>query len=183
MSACHSRCHFSSSDSANSTLLVSLDLSAAFDSIDHVVLLSRLEISFGFEGLVYNWIEFYLTGRFQTVTIDNNSSASTHVASGVPQCSVLGPLLFSINTSPIASMASTFSVPQQQFADDSQLHISLSPSNFSSQINRLEEVVLPCTPGAVITLYSLILTSPILFSSELGNALTLSRMSSRSIVI
>ena len=130
---------FSSSDSGNSTLLVSLDLSAAFDSIDHAILLGRLKTSFGFDGLVYNWIKSYLTGRSQTVTIGNNSSASIHVASGVPQGSVLGPLLFSIYTSPIASIASTFCVSQQQFADDSQLYISLSPSNFPSQINRLEE--------------------------------------------
>ena len=75
---------FSSSESGNSTLLVSLDLSAAFDSIYHAILLSRLKTSFGFDGLVYNWIESYLTGRSQTVTIGNNSSASTHVASGVP---------------------------------------------------------------------------------------------------
>ena len=65
------------------TLLVSLDHSAAFDSIDHAIHLSRRKISFGFDGLVYDWIESYLSGRSQTVTIDNNSSASTHVASGV----------------------------------------------------------------------------------------------------
>jgi Reverse transcriptase (RNA-dependent DNA polymerase) len=130
---------FSSSDSGNSTLLVSLDLSAAFDSTDHAILLSRLKTSFGFDGLFYNWIESYLTGRSQTVTIGNNSSASAHVASGVPHGSVLGPLLFSIYTSPISSIAPTFSVSLHQSADDSQFYISLSPSNFPSQINRLEE--------------------------------------------
>jgi hypothetical protein len=130
---------FQSSDAGNSTLLVSLDLTAAFDSIDHSILLSRLKTSFGFDGLVFNWIKSYLTGRYQTVIIGNNSSAPTYLTSGVPQGSVLGPILFSIYTSPIAALASSFSVPQQQYADDTQLYISLSPSNFSGQIHRLED--------------------------------------------
>jgi Reverse transcriptase (RNA-dependent DNA polymerase) len=169
---------FSSSDSRNSTLLVSLDL--IFDSIDHFILLSRLKTSFGFDGLVYNWIESYLTGRSQIITIGNNSSASIQVASCVPQDSVLGLLLFSIHTSPIASIASTLSVPQQHFADDSQLYISLLHLTSPIKSIALKNVSLPYTPGAAITHYLLILTSPSLFSSELGNALILSRMSPRS---
>jgi hypothetical protein len=89
--------------------------------------------------LVHNWIESYLTGRSQSVVIGNNSSELTFLASGVPQGSVLGPLLFSIYTSPLASLASSFSVHQQQYADDTQLYISLSPSSFSTQIHRLED--------------------------------------------
>jgi len=72
------------------------------------VLLSRLKTSFGFDGLVYHWIESYLTDCSQTVTIENNSSALIYVASGVSQGSVIGPLLFSIYTSHIASIAFTF---------------------------------------------------------------------------
>jgi len=147
---------FTSSDSENS-LFVSIDLSAAFDSIDHAILLIRLKTSFGLDGLVYHWIESYLTDRMQTVTIGNNSSATTHVASGVPQGSVFGSLLFNIYTSPIASIASTFSVPQQQFADDSQLYSSLSPSNFHGQIHRLEDCLFALHAGAVITPFPSIL--------------------------
>ena len=105
----------------------------------HAILLSRLKSSFGFDGLVHNWIESYLTNRCYSVVIGNTSSAPTHLISGVPQGSVLGPLLFSIYTSPFASLASSFSVQQQQYADDSQLYISLSPSSFSTQIHRLED--------------------------------------------
>jgi hypothetical protein len=83
--------------------------------------------------------ESYLTGRSQSVVIDNHSSAPTLLASGVPQGSVLGPLLFSIYTSPLAHLASSFSVHQQQYADDTQLYIALSPSSFSAQINRFED--------------------------------------------
>jgi len=126
---------FTSSDSGNSILLVSLDLSAAFDSIDHAVLLSQLKTSFGFDGLVYHWIESYLTDRSQTVAIGNNSFMLPLVFLKV----LFSVLFFSASTPPpsIVSMASTFSVSQQQFADDSQLYISLSPSNFLGQIHRI----------------------------------------------
>ena len=67
------------------------------------------------------------------------SEKGSNTTSGLQTPYLLGPLLFSIYTSPIASIASTFSVPQQQFADDSQLYISLSPSNFLGQIHRLED--------------------------------------------
>jgi len=79
---------FTCSYSVNSTLLVSLDHSATFDIIDHAIHLSPLKTSFGFDGLVYHWIESYLTDRSQTVAIGNNSCAPTHVTSGVPQGSV-----------------------------------------------------------------------------------------------
>jgi len=102
--------------------------SAAYDSIHHTIVLGRLRTSFGFDGLFYNWIESYLIDRSQTVIIGKNSSSPAHLGTGV-YCSPgfrsrSSP--FSIYTSPIASLASFFSVPQQQYADDTQLCISLS---------------------------------------------------------
>ena len=74
--------------------LVLLDLSAAFDTIDHQILLNRLKTFFGFSGSSLSIIESYLSNRFQHVTIDNHSSVPLQITTGVPQGSVLGPLLF-----------------------------------------------------------------------------------------
>lgn len=80
------------------TLLVFLDLSAAFDTIDHSVLLRRLETKFGFTGTALEWFKSYLSGRFQQVVIDDATSDKFNMDFGVPQGSCLGPLLFSIYT-------------------------------------------------------------------------------------
>jgi len=119
------------------TLLISLDLSAAFDTIDHSILLSRLNTSFGLTGTVYSWLKSYLTDRYQTVQIGQHSSTPTLCTSGVPQGSVLGPLLFTIFTSPVSNIASLHNVHQHQYADDTQLFISLSPTLFSAEISNL----------------------------------------------
>ena len=77
------------------TLLVLLDLSAAFDTVDHTILLNRLSRDFGITGHMYAWFESYLHNRFQSVSINSGISDKLHIKYGVPQGSCLGPLLLS----------------------------------------------------------------------------------------
>jgi len=113
---------------------VSLDLSAAFDTIDHVTLINRLRTSFGITNSVLSWLQSYLSNRTQSVRIGHHSSTPTRCTTGVPQGSVLGPLLFATYTSPIATITHSFLVCHQQYADDTQLFIALNPSDLSSDI-------------------------------------------------
>ena len=76
------------------TLLVLLDLSSAFDTIDHKILLERLSSKFGFRGKVLNWFSSYLSGRSYRVVLNGTSSDKYELNFGVPQGSCLGPLLF-----------------------------------------------------------------------------------------
>ena len=76
---------FQSADLSQPTLLVSLDLSATFDTIDHATLLSRLSISFGVHGTALAWLTSYLTNRSQTVRMGAVSSNPSNCSSGVPQ--------------------------------------------------------------------------------------------------
>ena len=96
---------YSIADAGKPTLLISLDTSAAFNTIDHTLLLKRLKYSFGVAGNVHSWINSYLPDRTQSVHIRLHSSSIASCTVGVPQGSVLGPLLFSINTSPISTIA------------------------------------------------------------------------------
>ena len=80
------------------TALVLLDLSAAFDTIDHSILLSRLHSTYGLTGNALALLSSYLSNRFQKVTINNNSSEPLPLTTGVPQGSVLGTLLYLLFT-------------------------------------------------------------------------------------
>ena len=90
------------------TVLVALDISAAFDTICHSKLLKRLPDEFGVGGLALAWIDSYLSNRFQFVKLGRHSSVTTQCDSGVPQGSVLGPLLFVIYVSSVGDVIDGF---------------------------------------------------------------------------
>ena len=82
-------------DRHQEVVLVLQDLSAAFDNIDHSALLSRLQCCYGINGTMLTWFQSYLDNRTQQVIIKDSLSSEKQLLSGVPQGSVLGPLLFS----------------------------------------------------------------------------------------
>ena len=85
-------------DQRKSDFLVLLDLSAAFDTVDHQMLLDRLATRIGLGGVVLDWARSYLLSRTQFVSILDARSESQVLSSGVPQGSVLGPIFFTIYT-------------------------------------------------------------------------------------
>jgi hypothetical protein len=112
-------------DEGSRSLLVLLDLFAAFDCIDINTLGRRLEHTFGFTGTTLSWLRSYMNGRSQFVRVGDEKSSTTVCCFGVPQGSVLGPLLFSLYVSPIANLISGFGVNHVQYADDTQLYVLL----------------------------------------------------------
>ena len=111
-------------DQRQSVILLLLDLSAAFDTVDHSTLLSRLSTSFGIKGTVLAWFQSYLTSRQQYVRVAECKYSLRSLTRGVPQGSVLGPLLYLIYTSPIGKIIRRHGLQYHLYADDLQLYVS-----------------------------------------------------------
>ena len=116
-------------DRGCASFLVLLDLSAAFDTIDHGILLARLQSWFGISGVALDWLVSYLSDRVQRVHIKGVRSTERELLLGVPQGSVLGPLLFSLYTAPISEISDRHGVNIHFYADDTQLYLSFKASN------------------------------------------------------
>jgi hypothetical protein len=125
-------------DRKKSAVLIGLDLSAAFDTIDHGILAQRLKLRFGVSGVALEWITSYLKERSQYVMIGDEKSAITSCEVGVPQGSVLGPFLFSAYVSPISDVISAFGVQFHQYADDTQLYTAVSADDNDTCLRSLE---------------------------------------------
>ena len=115
-------CHITNAiENKQNTLSVFLDLSKAFDTIDHNILLHKLEF-YGVRGLALNWFQSYLTDRKQYVLYNNVQSQTLDITCGVPQGSVLGPLLFLIYVNDIANCLTHSKLIS--FADDTTVFLS-----------------------------------------------------------
>jgi len=106
------------------TALVLLDLSAAFDTIDHEILLSRLATDVRVKGITLSWLMCYLSDRTQVVSCADDLSSSRPVTCGVPQGSVLGQLLFCICTRPLEQIIERHKIQHHFYADETQLYLS-----------------------------------------------------------
>ena len=122
-------------DNNRSVILLLLNLSAAFDTVDHSILLSRLQNRFGIRNIALKWFHSYFHSREQFVSVNGIESSKKHLSYEVLQGSVLGPLLYSLYTSPLGAIARKHSIPFHFYADDIQLYLlftSNCPNHLSS---------------------------------------------------
>ena len=108
-------------DSGSGAVLLMLDLSAAFDTIDHGILLSRLNSLYGISGDALDWFKSYLSNRVQRVIIGDIVSECKNLNFGVPQGTVLGPKIYCMYTKPISDIIAGHGLSHHCYADDTQL--------------------------------------------------------------
>ena len=128
-------------DNQHCVLLTLLDLSAAFDTVDHSVLLDRLSNSFGIKDEALSWITSYLSNRKKCVVINGVSSDDHSSNYDVPQGSVLGPDLFKKYGSPLAKLIRSFGIDAHLYADDTQLYIMFKTASQVSSVKNMEACV------------------------------------------
>ena len=126
-------------DSHQVSILLLLDLSAAFDTVNHDVLLKRLKERCGVQRKALKWFESYLTDRFQMVKSKEITSKRVALHCGLPQGSVLGPLLFLVYTLPLGDFIKSKGLQFHLYADDTQIYMSFTP-NSSGVANSLERI-------------------------------------------
>jgi len=118
-------------DTGNIALLTLLDLSAEFDSVDHSVLFQRLQKSYGLHGTVIGWFASYLTGRSQYVRTTASKSTTSFVLHGVPQGSVLGPILFVLYVADVAQLVKDHGLMPHAYADNTMLSVRVRSTSES----------------------------------------------------
>lgn len=128
-------------DRGKNVFLLLLDLSAAFDTVNHSMLLTRLEKSFGVTGTALRWFQSYLSDRTQSVNIKTAKSTVRDLTVGVPQGSVLGPVLYLLYTSPLAQVIRSYDLDYHLYADDTQLYFSFNTADVDEAKTRVENCV------------------------------------------
>jgi len=109
-----------------------LDLSAVYNTVDYDILIGRLTSRLGFKGVILQWLNSYLRSRTQAVTVMDAMSVLAELLFGIPQGSVLGPLLFVLYVLPLSDIARQHGVSMHSYADDIQLYISFDHKDSTS---------------------------------------------------
>jgi hypothetical protein len=131
---------FLSTDQGEVTVLIMLDLSSAFDTVDHTLLIDQL-YHLGFRDGALQWIRSYLANRTQAVKIGNVISSSLPLQHGVPQGSVLGPLLFVLYLTGIEAIIRAHNLKYKVYADDIQLYATTTPAQLVATLVRIGKCV------------------------------------------
>jgi hypothetical protein len=127
-----------SAGTGSSTFAVTLDLTAAFDTVNHGKLLKRLSREFGVTDMALKWLSSYLDGRKQYVKVGTAVANTTTCASGVPQGSVLGPLLFASYIAPAARLIRAHNIRHHAYADDITLYAEIGADPQTSRTKVLD---------------------------------------------
>ena len=128
-----------SMDTGKTTALVLLDLSAAFDTLDHSSIIELLSGWYGISGTALNWVRSYLSNRVQMVKLLDKLVEPFKTDYGVPQGSVLGPLLFTLYTAPLSSVISRHHICHHLYADDTQIYLSLSKTDPEMSLSLVQQ--------------------------------------------
>lgn len=128
-------------DKRQCVYLVLLDLSAAFDTIDHQVFNTQMKNQYGISGSVLKWMQSYLEERKQQVTISGTPSDEVNLEYGFPQGSCIGPFGFKLYTKPLTEIAERHGISIHLYADDTQLYTAFDPDDSKQAMDRLESCI------------------------------------------
>ena len=129
-------------DNQQLVLITFLDLSTAFDTVDHSILISRLQSMFGVSGVALSWFVSYLTGRTQSVKIGSVWSKERVLKCCFSQGSVFGPQLYCDYTVPLGIIIRNFLISFHMYLNDSQLYKSVSPNIEEDQLTAVMQLQL-----------------------------------------